>query len=94
MGLGATSSKRLLASCGGLPEAEKEKSMDELDSAKRLALLHDQIRREVTESLRWALSLFRTHPDMPKSELLAASFHEAECALRNSDRLTGGPKIC
>jgi len=80
---------------GGSREALKlEMTMSdpsELEFAKRLALFHDHVRREVTESLRWALDTIKTHGDrMPKDEVLALEYLHAEKALKTSERLTKG----
>lgn len=66
-------------------------SQREFDKAMRLALLHDKLRKEVTESLRWALDTFEKFKErMPRDATLAAACHKAQLALRASERLTEG----
>ena len=81
---------RAITSSRHFPEFEVVSGdmQNELESTKRVALLHDHVRRDVADSLRWAIAFIRANADkLPKSELLAASFNEAEKVLRTSDAI-------
>jgi hypothetical protein len=61
----------------------------EFEKAKRLALLHDKVRKDVSNSLSWALDLLDTFKErMPKNMQLAKNYIAARSALRTSIALT------
>ena len=64
-------------------------SEKELNSAMRLALTHDRIRKEVTRHLRWALDTFEKFKErMPSDPSMAEAFDAARSSLKYSEHLT------
>lgn len=61
----------------------------EMVQAWRLALFHDNMRENVTKSLRWALDTLDLYKDrLPKDEVLARAFDQARKNLATSEAVT------